>query len=64
MKSGVIPKDEAANIFICVGVFIHWEAKDDAKIQEWNYAATKLAIERAVKGEPSIDDVISQENVK
>jgi 5,6,7,8-tetrahydromethanopterin hydro-lyase len=62
VKSGVIPKDEAANIFICVGVFIHWEAKDDKKIQDWNYAATKLAIERAVKGEPSIDEVISNEN--
>ena len=62
VKSGVIPKDEAANIFICVGVFIHWEAKDDKKIQDWNYAATKLAIERAVKGEPSIDEIISKEN--
>lgn len=32
VKAGIIPKDEAANIFVCVGVFIHWEAKDNAKI--------------------------------
>jgi 5,6,7,8-tetrahydromethanopterin hydro-lyase len=64
VKSGIIPKNEAADVFICVGVFIHWEAKDDAKIQDWNYQATKLAIERAVKGEPSIDDVISKEDVE
>lgn len=63
VKSEIIPKDEAADIFICVGVFIHWEAKDDAKIRDWNYEATKIAIERAVKGEPSIDDVISKEDV-
>ena len=62
VKSGIIPKEEAANVFICVGVFIHWEAKDDAKIRDWNYQATKIAIERAVKGEPSIDEVISKEN--
>jgi 5,6,7,8-tetrahydromethanopterin hydro-lyase len=62
VKSGVIPKAEANDIFICVGVFIHWEAKDDTKIHDWNYQATKIAIERAVKGEPSIDEVIAKEN--
>lgn len=62
VKSGIIPKAEAADIFICVGVFIHWEAKDDTKIHDWNYQATKMAIERAVKGEPSIDEVIAKEN--
>ena len=35
-----------------MGVFIHWEASDDAKIQQYNYEATKLSIERAVRGEP------------
>jgi 5,6,7,8-tetrahydromethanopterin hydro-lyase len=60
--SGVIPKAEVENIFIAVGVFIHWEATDDAKIQDFNYEATKLAIERAIRREPSIDEVISQEH--
>ena len=63
VKAEIIPEAEVENVFICVGVFIHWEAKDNAKIQDWNYEATKLAIARAVNGEPKIADVIAQENV-
>lgn len=63
VKEGIIPKDEAEHIFICVGVFIHWDARDNAKIQDWNYQATKLAIARAVGGRPTIDEVIAQEDV-
>ena len=58
LAEGTIPADEADNIFICVGVFIHWEAADDAKIQDYNYRATKESIERAVRGFPSAQDVI------
>ena len=53
VKEGVIPVAEADDIFISVGVFIHWEAADDAKIQKYNYEATKEAIKRAVDGSPS-----------
>ena len=48
------------NLFISVGVFIHWLAEDDKKIQEYNYQATKESIERAVSGEPKAKDVVSQ----
>ena len=41
VADGTIPIAEADDIFICVGVFIHWEAADDAKIQQYNYQATK-----------------------
>jgi 5,6,7,8-tetrahydromethanopterin hydro-lyase len=58
LAEGTIPADEADNLFICVGVFIHWEAADDAKIQDYNYRATKEAIERAVSGFPNAQDVI------
>lgn len=61
VKDGVIPLEEAKNIFICVGVFIHWNASNKDKIQDWNYAATKLAIQRAVDGYPSPETVIAQE---
>jgi 5,6,7,8-tetrahydromethanopterin hydro-lyase len=64
VKEGVIPLEEANDIFICVGVFIHWEAEDNNKIQDWNYEATKLAIKRAVAGEPTPTEVIAQENVQ
>jgi 5,6,7,8-tetrahydromethanopterin hydro-lyase len=56
----VIPQDEAENLFICAGVFIHWEAADDKKIQDYNYRATKEAIARAVNGEPKVAEVVAK----
>ena len=58
VKSGAIPKDQADNLCIVCGVFIHWDAADNDKIYEYNYAATKQAIERAMKNEPTIDEVL------
>jgi 5,6,7,8-tetrahydromethanopterin hydro-lyase len=60
VAEGIIPADEADDLFICVGVFIHWEAEDDAKIQQYNYQATKESIERAVKGVPTAADVTAK----
>jgi len=60
VAEGVIPQSEADDIFICVGVFIHWEAADDKKIQEYNYTATKESIARAVKGEPRASEVVQK----
>jgi 5,6,7,8-tetrahydromethanopterin hydro-lyase len=60
VAEGIIPIAEADDVFIAVGVFIHWEAADDAKIQDFNYRATKEAILRAVKGEPKAVDVVAQ----
>ena len=45
-----------------VGVFIHWEAKDDKKIQDFNYRATKEALARAVKGEPKASEVTAKKD--
>ena len=60
VAEGVIPAAEADDIFICVGVFIHWEASDDKKIQDFNYRAVKESIARAVSGEPSANEVVSK----
>ncbi|HEX5326636.1 MAG TPA: formaldehyde-activating enzyme [Acetobacteraceae bacterium] len=60
VAEGVIPQNEADDLFICVGVFIHWDAADDKKIQDFNYRATKEAIARAVRGEPSAAEVVRQ----
>ena len=60
VKEGTIPLEEADDIFICVGVFIHWDAEDNTKIQDWNYAATKLAIQRAVAGLPKAAEVVER----
>jgi 5,6,7,8-tetrahydromethanopterin hydro-lyase len=59
VESGVIPRDKADDYCILVGVFIHWDAKDDQKIYDYNYQATKESIERALTGKPSVNDVIA-----
>ncbi|WP_018410742.1 formaldehyde-activating enzyme [Methyloversatilis thermotolerans] len=60
VADGTIPADEADNLFICVGVFIHWLADDDAKIQDFNYRATKESIARAVAGTPTAAEVVAK----
>jgi 5,6,7,8-tetrahydromethanopterin hydro-lyase len=60
VEDGTIPADEADNLFICVGVFIHWQADDDKKIQDFNYRAVKESIARAVAGEPKAKDVVAK----
>ena len=62
VAEGVIPANEADDLFITVGVFIHWEAKDDQKIQDFNYRATKEAIARAIKGEPKASEVTAKKD--
>lgn len=63
VKEGIIPIEEAGDVFICVGIYIHWDAQDSNKIQDWNYEAVKLALKRAVEGEPTPAEVMAQEDV-
>ena len=60
VADGTIPAAEADDVFICVGVFIHWDAADDKKIHDYNYQAVKESIERAVSGKPTPAEVVSQ----
>ena len=60
VEDGTIDADQADDLYICVGVFIHWEAADDKKIQEYNYQATKESIQRAVAGEPRATEVVAK----
>ena len=62
VEDGTIPVAEADNIFICVGVFIHWLAEDDQKIQDYNYQATRESIKRAVNGEPTAAEVVAKKS--
>ena len=62
VADGTIPAEEADDVFICVGVFIHWEAADDAKIQRYNYEATKMSIQNAVNGRPRAADVVARKD--
>ncbi|QDT38115.1 formaldehyde-activating enzyme [Stratiformator vulcanicus] len=62
VAEGVIPADQAENLCIVCGVFIHWKAEDDKKIFEYNYEATKLSIARAMKNEPSAEEMVAKKD--
>lgn len=62
VAAGVIPPGLADDLVIVCGVFIHWDAADDNKIYQYNYEATKLSIQRAMKGEPRVDEVLSKKD--
>jgi 5,6,7,8-tetrahydromethanopterin hydro-lyase len=62
VASGVIPKDQAEDLVIVCGVFIHWLAEDDKKIYQYNYEATKLSIARAMKNEPKVEEVVAKKD--
>ncbi|MGF6415329.1 formaldehyde-activating enzyme [Paraburkholderia sp. MM5482-R1] len=62
VEDGTIPQEEADDLFLCVGVFIHWQAEDDKKIQQFNYQATREAIKRAVSGDPSAAEVMAKKS--
>ena len=61
VRDGVIPEEQVDDLCIVVGVFIHWDASDDQKIFDWNYQATKESIARAMRGEPSAQQVLDAE---
>jgi 5,6,7,8-tetrahydromethanopterin hydro-lyase len=60
VEDGTIPVAEAEDLFICVGVFIHWLAEDDKKIQDYNYKAVRESIQRAVAGSPTAAEVVAK----
>ena len=59
VEAGVIPKDQAEDLVIVCGVFIHPEAEDSKKIYDYNYEATKEAIANAMAGKPTADEMIA-----
>src|SRR5438132_8068604 len=60
--ANVIPQHLADNFVIVCGVFIHWDAKDDGKINQYNYEATKMSIKRAMTGEPKLADITANKD--
>jgi 5,6,7,8-tetrahydromethanopterin hydro-lyase len=62
VEKGIIPKDQAEKLVIVCGVFIHWQANDDKKIFQYNYDATMLSIARAMKNEPSADEMVAKKD--
>jgi 5,6,7,8-tetrahydromethanopterin hydro-lyase len=60
VEAGVIPRERAEEYCVLVGVFIHWDASDDQKIYDYNYRAVREALQRALAGEPGVDEVIAR----
>ena len=59
VSEGVIPMDQAEQLCIVCGVFIHWQAEDDKKIYDNNYKATLDSIANAMHGKPTADEMIA-----
>jgi 5,6,7,8-tetrahydromethanopterin hydro-lyase len=59
VADNVIPKDKAEDLVIVCGVFIHPGAEDNKKIYQYNYQATKDAIANAMRGKPTVDEMIA-----
>lgn len=59
VAAGVIPKNQAEELVIVCGVFIHPGAENDKKIYDYNYEATKMAIANAMKNKPSADEMVA-----
>jgi len=57
VEEGIIPMDKLDEWVIIVSVFIHPKAKDDRKIYNYNYSATKLALKRALTNYPSWEKI-------
>lgn len=58
VEAGVIAKNQAEDLVIVCGVFIHPAAADDKKIYQYNYEATKLAIASAMGGKPTVEEML------
>ena len=62
VEEGIIPKEGAEDYVVIVSVFIHPKGRDYQRIYRYNYAATKLALQRALSGFPSIDKVLEEKD--
>ncbi len=62
VAEGTIPASQADELVIVCGVFIHPDADDNAKILKYNYEATKLSIQRAMKNLPTASEIAAQKD--
>ena len=59
VADGVIPKNQAEDLCIVCGVFIHPAAAEDRKIYDYNYQATKDAIANAMRNKPTVEEMLA-----
>jgi len=56
-EEGVIPNDKLDEWVIICSVFIHPQAADYRRIYQYNYGATKMALQRALTKYPSLEKI-------
>jgi bifunctional enzyme Fae/Hps len=61
-EEGIIPADKLDAWVIICSVFIHPQATDYRKIYQYNYGATKMALQRALKNYPSLEKIIYEKD--
>ncbi len=59
VAEGVIRRDQAEDLVIVCGVFIHPAAEDNEKIYRYNLEATKQAIRNALECKPTADEMVA-----
>ena len=62
VAEGIIPKEDVEDLVIIAGIFIHPGAENYRKIYQYNYGATKLALQRAMEGYPSVKKVLAEKD--
>jgi 5,6,7,8-tetrahydromethanopterin hydro-lyase len=62
VADGTIPASQADDLVIVCGVFIHPDAAENAKILKYNYEATKLSIQRAMKSQPTAAEITAKKD--
>jgi bifunctional enzyme Fae/Hps len=58
VEEGIVPRDKIEEWVIIASVFVHPEAKDYRRIYQYNYGATKLALQRALAKYPSLEKIM------
>ena len=64
LAEGILPKDKAEELCMIIMIWLDPRCATDPNLDRRelyrnNYEATKLAISRAVKGEPTVDELIA-----
>jgi bifunctional enzyme Fae/Hps len=61
-EEGIIPADKLDEWVIICSVFIHPQATDYRKIYQYNYGATKMALQQALKSYPTLEKIIYEKD--
>jgi 5,6,7,8-tetrahydromethanopterin hydro-lyase len=56
----ILPPEQVDDYLVIASVWVNWEANNDEEVYQNNKEATLLAVERALNGEPSIDDLLAR----